>query len=178
MEAFAAILGVIADLIGISVFLFALWVVWRAHRRWRRLPAAGEGAKPVALAIGINGSIEGAVERYWAGQQQPIPVRACNRQQFIHGRQYYEVLRELHEQKLKMTEEGVTELHLFYKGPIALAVGIGSIFDNWVPVHVYQLDQQTGQYQRQMVLGKGAVVGLLEDLVGEEERAVAERIVR
>jgi hypothetical protein len=44
-------------------------------------------------------------------------------------------------------------------GPVSLAVGIGAVFDNWVPVKVYQY--VNGTYKLDLVLHKETVLSLL-----------------
>lgn len=73
--------------------------------------------------------------------------------------QYYDVLRDLLKAKGRLTEAGATELHMFYKGPVTLAMGVGAILDNWIPIKVYQYSD--GTYKKDFVLEKGTVLGLL-----------------
>lgn len=181
MPSIETLVGWIANLIQIITFLFTLWVLWRARRRLqialKNIQQSGNGIKPVAIAIGINGGIEGAVNQYLTTIAQPMQVVPINRDGFIRGRKSYDLLRELHELKVKLTEQGVTEVHLFYKGPVTIAMGVGAILDNWVPVKVYELDKQTGLYNPDLVLGKGAVLDLLEEIIREGEEAVLEKVV-
>ena len=59
-----------------------------------------------------------------------------------------------------MTEEGVTEVHLFLACPLVFAVAVGAILDNWVPVKVYHLNRETGRYEFWTPLYKGFIPGL------------------
>jgi len=52
--------------------------------------------------------------------------------------------------KLKRRElsaSGATEIHLFISGPMQAAVLIGSMFSNWIPVKVYNLNPNTREYE-------------------------------
>lgn len=171
----------LANLIQITTFLFTLFVLWRTRRRLKRIIAhqkfGGVRKKPLALAVGINGSIEGLVRAYLQNEHINMEVVAIWRDGFIPHHKYYEVLNELGKIKQEFTNRGVTEVHLFYKGPVTLAMGIGAMFDNWVPVRTYELDKASGEYRPDLILGKGSVHELWEDLVGEGEQAMLERLI-
>ncbi len=70
----------------------------------------------------------------------------------------------------RQTKTGLTELHLFYKGPVSLAAGIGAVFDNWVPVHLYEF--KDGTYHRALTIEKESVRGLLPETLAEGEELV------
>jgi hypothetical protein len=175
------LIGWSANLIQIFSFLFTLLVLWRTRRRMKRIIhrtlASDVRRKPLALAIGINGSIEGQVRAYLQNEHINMEVVAISRQGFIPNHKYYEVLNELDKVKQELTDRGVSEVHLFYKGPVTLAMGIGALLDNWVPVRTYELDKQSGEYRPDLILGKGRVLELWEDLVAEGEQAILERTV-
>lgn len=62
--------------------------------------------------------------------------------------------------KNEMTSAGVTEVHLFLMVPLAFAVAIGAILDNWVRVKVYHLNREKQQYEYWTYLHKGFIPGL------------------
>ena len=65
-------------------------------------------------------------------------------------------------------QTGATEVHLFYKGPVTMAMAIGAVTDNWVPIKVYEYTQ--GAYRLNLVLEKETVKGLfVGDAVSEAE---------
>lgn len=180
METFWTVLGWIANVIQVATFVFTIWLLWRARQRFTKLIKALSGntgdGKPVAIAVGIVGSIEGPVRSYLEESGAAMQIVPVTRSGFLKQRQFYDVLRELHGLKLALSDTGVTEVHLFYKGPVTLAMGIGAIFDNWVPVRVYEFNQKTGKYQLDLVLGKGAVFDLLDEIAEEGESAVLGRL--
>ncbi len=47
-----------------------------------------------------------------------------------------------------MVVGGITEVHLFYGGPLMVAAALGAIADNGVPVKWYQRNPKTGQYEQ------------------------------
>jgi len=57
------------------------------------------------------------------------------------------LLQQLARLKNDLSLEGVTEVHLFYAGPVALSIMLGGLLHNWVPVKVYHLNSLTGQYE-------------------------------
>ena len=63
------------------------------------------------------------------------------------------VIQQLLRLKNELSLEGVTEVHLFYAGPVALGLILGGLFHNWVPVKVYHLNSLTGQYEFWGVIG-------------------------
>ena len=68
------------------------------------------------------------------------------------------VLLELQSLKNRLLDEGASEVHLFLSCPLAVACAIGALFDNWVPVKVYQFNQ--GQYEFWTTLHGGYVAEL------------------
>jgi len=63
------------------------------------------------------------------------------------------VIQHLLRLKNELSLEGITEVHLFYAGPVALGIMLGGLFHNWVPVKVYHLNSLTGQYEFWGVIG-------------------------
>jgi hypothetical protein len=63
------------------------------------------------------------------------------------------VIQQLLRLKNALSLEGVTEVHLFYAGPVALGVMLGGLLHNWAPVKVYHLNSLTGQYEFWGVIG-------------------------
>lgn len=163
MEGLLRIIDIAANVIGVVSFLVVLGLFLQARARYRRYVKSREetlSERPWALAIGINGGIVGQVGQYLeVNKLGHIQIEEYSRAGFLPADEYYNVLADLSRIKDRLTTAGVTEVHLFYKGPVSLAMGIGSIFDNWVPVKVY--DYPDGRYHLNFVLDKGTVIGLL-----------------
>lgn len=178
------IVGTIASIAQIVTLVAAVIVIVRAKQRWDRISKTladrAEGARPAAIAVGIGGSIKGAVDSYLklTFSDLDMPVAEVKRDNFLKPTEMSGVLHELLELKQKLMDQGVTEVHLFYRGPVTLAMGIGAMLDNWVPVHVYELGKDTGSYQFNLTLDKGAVLGLnaVEDVLTEGEQVILEKI--
>lgn len=121
-------------------------------------PTSETEAKPMALAVGLGGSIQGAVMKCLYDRGLHMPVRDYAVDGFIPETQFSEIIRHFNHVKLELTDQGVTEVHLFYKGPVTLAMALGSIFSNWVPLNVYSFSQ--GVYRLQIRFDRRTVRGL------------------
>ena len=176
MQVVESLLGWTANIIQILTALFAIWVFWNTRQRLKRYVERARAvgtATPAALAIGIGGSIKGTVRQYLdAHDLAGVPIEEFVYPGLLPKRKFYDVLRELHKIKQAMTDTGVTEVHLFYKGPVTLAMGIGSVFENWVPVKIYEFDHSIGGYEFDFTLGKGTVLELLREAGAEGEEIV------
>ncbi len=121
-------------------------------------PASKVRAKPIALTIGLGGSVQGAVMKWLYDNELQMPVRDYSVEGFIPQEQFGEIIREFNKIKAELTQQGVTEVHLFYKGPVTLALALGSIFSNWVPLKVYAFSE--GSYTLQFTFDRRTVRGL------------------
>ena len=164
MNEFLSVLDILASVIEVLSFIVVLALFFQAQRALRRYLAAREteiSERPWALAVGIAGDISGQVEPCLpelglAG----IPLENYVKERRLEEADFYRVLRDMLRLKERLSQAGATEVHFFYKGPVTLAMGIGSIFDNWVPVKVYEYHD--GKYHLDFVLEKGNVLGLLD----------------
>lgn len=134
--------------------------IWRLrHIYRRRLQALAHQStqRPVALAVGIGGSIEGSVRGYLKDQGQEMEVFSIAREGFLELEHWPGVLDEFLALKNRLTAEvGPTEIHYFFKGPVALATALGAVLGNWVPTTVYALDKT---YAPVVYLDKHLAVG-------------------
>jgi len=121
-------------------------------------PTSKVKAKPIALSIGLGGSVQGAVMKWLYDQELQMPVRDYSVEGFIQPEKFGEIIQEFNRIKAELTQQGVTEVHLFYKGPVTLAMALGSIFSNWVPLKVYAFAD--GNYVLQVTFDKRTVRGL------------------
>jgi len=116
-------------------------------------------AKRIALAIGLGGSIQGAVMKFLYDNDLRMPVREYAVDGFIPDTQFREVIQGFNTLKDElMNQQGVTEVHLFYRGPVTLAIALGSIFSNWLPLKVYSFSE--GSFRLQIGLDRRTVRGL------------------
>ena len=169
------VIGWVANIIQIATAVFAFVVVYRSRRRLNamlkhRAPET-QLDQHVAIAVGIRGSILGSVKAYLKAENMAdIAVFEVTRPGDITKRQVYDVLKEVNQLKQKLTEQGVVHVYLFYKGPVTLAMGIGALLDNWVPVTAH--DFRDGKYYPTIVLGKGSVFDVMDAILEEGEEVV------
>lgn len=160
-------LGNIANIIQIVSaipFLWGAWLFFRRARRYRRkTEEVGKAMsdKPMALVLALSGvDITQQVKDWLEKNVQKMPVTTYFRPEGITQENVVHNLSEIWKLKSKLTEEGATEVHLFVMAPVALAVAVGAILDNWVRVKVYHLNREKNQYEYWTYLHKGFIPGL------------------
>lgn len=155
------LLSWLANLIQVGSFVFVLVVFWKARTELKRyLQSRGTtvSERPCALIIGLGGDITGQVEAFLKDKKWNFPIKPYIRKGYFSPEEFMPILADLHKVKDELTQAGVTEVHLFYRGPVTMAMAIGAITDNWVPVKVY--DYKDGTYHYHTTLEKGLVKGL------------------
>jgi hypothetical protein len=155
----------IADTLGIVTalpLLAASAYFWSRARRYRRRLRQLVGVtseRPVAVVVALSGTrIRAAVEAFCASVAQPMQIHEVQRPGGLTQADFPHVLFELQGLKNRLMDDGVSEVHLFLSCPLAVACAIGALFDNWVPVKVYQFNQ--GQYEFWTTLHGGYVADL------------------
>jgi hypothetical protein len=118
--------------------------------------------RPAVLALGLGTDISGRVKEFLRQKGEPLTsladrvisryMRAPEGEKFVPREDLPKVIADLHELRKELDARNITELFLFYYGPISLAVAIGRVFSNWVPIKVYNFSQ--GKYELDMVIGK------------------------
>jgi hypothetical protein len=164
MEQFLEVVGYAANFIEVISLGVVLLLFLRARQKFKRYLKARETAssdRPWAVIVGIGGDISGQVTPFLAQQELgDVSIESYTRAGHLPTQKFYDVLRDMLRIKKRLSEAGATEVHLFYRGPVTLAMGIGSIFDNWVPVKIYE--HVEGSYRLDFVLEKGTVLGLID----------------
>jgi CBASS immunity sensor of nucleotide second messenger signals len=168
-ETIGNIANILQIITAIPVFLAAAYYILYRRRINKAIADLnrGGGQKPAALAVDCKGGSILVQTRDYL-RQQDINIQPSMIQEYLRKSVTPETaqtyLRELREVRDRMIGEGVTELHLFFRGPIALAIGVGAIFDSVFPVHVYQFAQtpETSQppYEYWMTLHQGEIAGM------------------
>lgn len=172
-------LGNLANLVqilsAIPLLLTAWWFFVRARRYRRRIAEMEKTltARPMALVIGVAGTdISGQVRQFLDTTGMRMEVRTYTKTGGVTQKNIHAMLHGILQVKSRMTEDGVTEVHLFVACPLVLAVAVGAILDNWVPVKVYHLNRTTGTYEFWTPLYKGFIPGLetspLKEILEEE----------
>jgi len=154
----------------ISILAF-VYNVFRYRRQRKKLAAvAGTTSKPKALALSFGGgSIKEAAQDYLIHTygERSIPLDEYQADE-ITTENIHKHEEEIRRIKESYQSEGVTELHLFMKGPVALALAVGAIFDNWVSVKVYQ-HRRDGGYVPWTTLDQAKATPIADELA---ERAL------
>ena len=151
-------LGVVAALPFLVTSAYFLSRARRLRRRLRQLEGVTSG-RPIALAVSLAGTrIRSAVETFCVGLGQSVKLVEVHRPGGLTQAELSTVLLELQALKNRLMDDGVSEVHLFLSCPLAVACAIGALFDNWVPVKVYQFNQ--GQYEFWTTLHGGHVAEL------------------
>jgi len=173
---FWLILHRVADLLGVLTtlpMLIAAVLFLHRARRYRQRLQEMEGQttpRPVALAVSLTGlDISEQVRAFIAGLGAQWPMRLYMRGEEISRDTLPTVIQQLVRLKNGLSLEGVTEVHLFYAGPVALGIMLGGLLHNWVPVKVYHLNSLTGQYEFWGVIGTSPWRFSFAHLVQESE---------
>lgn len=104
---------------------------------------------PYAFCLALtdrNDSIKGYVEDFLNIKNWKMPIEELNFNGLTHEN-FEEFISGLRKIRRVFSEKKATEIHLFLEGPIQAAVMVGAFFDNWIPVKIYNLNQQTRQYE-------------------------------
>jgi hypothetical protein len=161
-ETFWQTLGNIANVLQILAFIFPLatgaYFLLRSRQLDRRLQALATtlSKRPVAIAIGLGGSIEGTVRQYLKDNSLEMEVISCTREGVVQPRDFPETLKEIQGLRTRLDEIGVTEVHVFYKGPVTFATALGAMFRNWVPAKIYAFEG--GTYVLHIRLDKETII--------------------
>ncbi len=95
---------------------------------------------PVALAVSLihdTRSIRRDVELFLEKQGWQMPIEEIE-MNGLNGKDDFErYVALLRETRRKLSEQGATELHLFFSGPVQAATVLGAIYRNWIPVKLY-----------------------------------------
>jgi len=166
VEAVGTIVGVL-DIIALFAWLIAAYQLFMRKREYQRLLGyvrTQQGGRPVALAVGIGGSIRGQVEWFLQDSGKSMQIIEIARDGVLRIEDYPKLLKEPTDRKAELTGAGVTELHVFFKGPVTLAAAMGAIFNNWVPTTIYNLcrDQSSGgiSYCAEVILSRETTIGV------------------
>ncbi len=136
---------------------YAAYRLWQQNRKYYRQARVarksinlqqyisdGEGVrteKPVAFALALthnNPSIKPQVEQFLKIKQWNMPIKELTMEGIENANDLQQLVDALQEKKRLFQVEGYTEIHLFLNGPVAAGVIIGALFDNWIPVKIYQ----------------------------------------
>lgn len=119
----------------------------RSARYKRRIKKALEKGKgfEVALAVSLKQgeSIRGHVEAFLKEKGIEMEIAEINANG-VSLNTLPELRKKFIAEKRWLTSRGVSEVHLFYEGPVATAFFLADVLNNWVPVYVYHFNREGG----------------------------------
>jgi len=92
-------------------------------------------------------SIKKDVENYFKNAGEKIEHFEELQFQGLTHENFPEFVMSLKKKRRFFQASGATEILLFISGPMQAAVMIGAIFDNWIPVKVYNFNPNTRKYE-------------------------------
>jgi hypothetical protein len=146
--------SLVASFASISAFALFLWFsfdLWRQKNELKKRIICLEGKevglsrKPIAIIVDIGKNLNASVIDYLRDHNwENVPIISWRSgSHWLEPKDYAEAITNINELKDQAMKLGVTEVLLFYAGPIDLAAYIGARFQNWVPVRVFQHSGKT-----------------------------------
>ncbi len=157
----------ISSLLGMLTTLLAGYsavMLWRQQRRismqaqalarvenFDQLREYHEGVdspNPVALALSLTpnaGSIQRSVKAFLGSRQWKMDILEIQREG-LQTKDLRGLIEEFRAKRREIDMQGYTEVHVFFSGPVAAAILFGAIYDNWIPVKIYQKAMTSDDY--------------------------------
>ncbi|MBE0426922.1 MAG: SAVED domain-containing protein [Nitrospirae bacterium] len=163
--------SIILSYIVVFSIIYGIVVLVKFFRRYRKIKTHmkkvdGTSPKPMALAISFGGSIKKPVEDYLNKHYtQSISIMDYSSEKEVTPQNIHDHIKKLLELKHDLQAEGVTELHLFIKGPVIFGALVGAMFDNWCNVKLYH-NNRKGEYE------EWAMLHAAKELSPDEQLAV------
>ncbi|MFH0988538.1 MAG: SAVED domain-containing protein [bacterium] len=165
----------IIQIISAIPFFVGAWLLFTRARRYKKKLQETERtltAKPMALVLSLSGmDITEQAKQWLENNIGKMEIVSYHKPNGVTKENISLLMTDILMLKSKMTNEGVTEVHLFLMAPIAFGAAVGAILDNWVQVKVYHLNREKNEYEYWTYLHKGFIPGLddslLKDIVRE-----------
>lgn len=158
-------IGGVGDVGAIAAYVYGFLALWRARSRYLKRKAlldrvTAEGT--VAVSIGIGVDIKSAVAAFLASHHAGVPLAySYHRPGIVEATDVGSVIRDIRDGLQPTVSSGVVRRALvFYGGPSSVAMALGAIFDNWVPVEVYQFNSKNRTYEHHITLDLETVKGI------------------
>ena len=143
----------------IGLFWFLRTAI-RYKKRKRLLNFAPSSEGRVAISIGIGGAInpKESVRKFLKKNFPDVPlVMSYSKQGNFSGKELLKIFEEIKLDFFDLMKKGdITEILLFYGGPVTMMAPIGAIVDNWVPVKLFGRDNE-GRYVFHFTLNRELV---------------------
>jgi len=109
-----------------------------------------DSPNPVAIALSLTpnaGSIRRSVETFLRKRGWQMREILEIGREGIKPTDLKGLIEEYREKRRTIDTKGYTEVHVFFSGPVAAAMLFGAIYDNWIPVKIYQKVQASDDYE-------------------------------
>ena len=136
--------GIITFIVFIATVLIVSSRTVRYKRRIRRSLERGKGlcaALIVSLKPGEN--IRGHVEAFLKEKGMEMEIAEINAYG-VSLNTLPDLRKKFIAEKRWLTSRGISEVHLFYEGPVASAFFLADVLNNWVPVYIYHFNREGG----------------------------------
>jgi hypothetical protein len=157
-----------ANLVTVGVFVAGFlfsYCVRRPYRWIKRkiLIRKSPSSNAVAIVVGIGGKLDPKppAEEYLNKHCPKVPILVEYRKPgFLSPDEIIGAVENVRDAvaDLQSSRRYISEVLLFYAGPISVALAIGAMFANWVPVRVFQFND--GKYSVQYILNRSLIKGV------------------
>lgn len=145
--------GILLGIVAFFPLMWAVWLYWRRNTRLRKninnAIARANTHQPVYIELTGQNVVVEVAEKYLNKQKlvgQILPYVMLERKG-INLNDFNEIEKlkgEIVDLKIRALEKAPECIHLFYAGPVAVAIMIGDIFSNCKNVHIYHKDNDSG----------------------------------
>lgn len=171
--------SMLANIAAIISFCVLIWVTVQVYLSKKRIEKrmilleksdmGGLSRRPAAIVIGIGKNPLTSAKKFmddcgWTD----IPIIDWISEGFLQAKDYSKAMDKINDLRKQALELGVSEVLLFYAGPLDLAMHIGASFSDWVPIKVYAFTD-TGTYEQRITLRRETAKSLtMGDELGRE----------
>jgi hypothetical protein len=131
------------NFIGALALFYVIIMTWKEKRDLRkRLLSLDKceslSKRPIAIVIGIGKDPTESVKSFLADNKwADVPIISWVSEGFLKAEEYQTAMAQINSLRKQALKLGVSEVLLFYAGPVDLSFFVGASYDNWVPVQVF-----------------------------------------
>ncbi len=155
LDVVANIGTIVGWIIGFS-WLLRTGIRHRRRKKLLKLASSLEGRVAISVGVGVNP--EKAVHDFLRKNFPDVPlVITYSKLGNFSGKELLKIFEEIKADFFDLMERGdISEILLFYGGPVTIMAPIGSIVDNWVPVKLFGRNNE-GKYVFHFTLNRELV---------------------
>ncbi|MEK6590059.1 MAG: SAVED domain-containing protein [Nitrospinota bacterium] len=144
LDKIATVAQITTFVVFIAGITLLLTRVARYKRRVKKALQIGKGLR-VALAVSLKPgeNVKGHVETYLKEKGIVMDISEINANG-VSLNTMHKLRNDFIKKKRELSDKGVSEVHLFYEGPVATAFFLADVLNNWVPVYVYHFHRDGG----------------------------------